>query len=109
MVEHLLPIGSTLPVEQAQARPLTSLPPEQQREVWQEAVETAPARKVTAKHVQATVQRVKDRTTSPTPRVKPQERPAADWQEDFQGHFNALSRTIERFKHAGGVLVMVEH
>ena len=59
VVEHLLPIGSTLPVNEAQARPLTSLPPEQQREVWQVAVDTAPAGKVTAKHVQETVKRVK--------------------------------------------------
>jgi hypothetical protein len=33
-------------------RPLTSLPPEVQREVWQKSVETAPNGKVTAAHVE---------------------------------------------------------
>ena len=59
VVEHLLPIGNIVPVNEAQARPLASLPAEQQREVWQEVVETAPAGKVTARHVQETVKRVK--------------------------------------------------
>lgn len=43
------------PATESQARPLTVLEPEQQREVWQRAVETAPNGKVTAAHVQATV------------------------------------------------------
>jgi hypothetical protein len=46
-----------LPTNEAQTRPLAALPPEQQREVWKEAVETAPAGKVTAAHVAATVER----------------------------------------------------
>jgi hypothetical protein len=40
-------------------RPLTSLPPEEQREVYQKAVETAPDGKVTAKHVEETIKEVK--------------------------------------------------
>ena len=63
VVEHLSPIGDIVPVNEAQARPLAGLPPEQQVEVWQEAVKTAPAGKVTAKHVQATVKRVKGSST----------------------------------------------
>lgn len=43
------------PATESQARPLTRLEPEQQREAWQRAVETAPNGKVTAAHVQATV------------------------------------------------------
>ncbi len=39
-------------------RPLTSLPPEEQREVYQKAVETAPDGKVTAKHVEETVSKM---------------------------------------------------
>jgi hypothetical protein len=54
-----------VPVNEAQARPLASLPPEQQREVWKEAVETAPPSGITAKHVQATVKRVKATGTTP--------------------------------------------
>ena len=71
VVEHLLPIGSTLPVNEAQARPLTSLPPEQQREVWQEVVGTAPPSGITAKHVQATVKRVKATGTTPPKTTTP--------------------------------------
>jgi hypothetical protein len=63
-----------LPTNEAQARPLAALPAEQQAEAWQEAVATAPAGKVTAKHVQATAKRVKERaqnghaaTPKPTP------------------------------------------
>lgn len=48
VMDHLLPIGNMLPVNEAQARPLTSLAPEQQVEVWQEAVETAPAWRIGA-------------------------------------------------------------
>ena len=42
------------PATESQARPLTSLTPDQQREVWQTAVNTAPNGKVTAAHVEAT-------------------------------------------------------
>jgi ParB family chromosome partitioning protein len=47
------------PVNESQARPLTQLEPEQQREAWAEAVDTAPGGKVTAKHVQEVVDKVK--------------------------------------------------
>lgn len=43
----------TLPATESQARPLTSLPPEIQSEVWQLAVATAPEGRVTAAHVQS--------------------------------------------------------
>jgi len=45
----------SLPATESQARPLTSLPPDEQREAWQRAVETAPDGKVTAAHVQSVV------------------------------------------------------
>lgn len=48
--ENLLPIGN-MPVTESQARPLSKLEPEQQRQAWQKAVETAPEGKVTAAHV----------------------------------------------------------
>lgn len=47
-----LPIGKVLPATESQARPLTSLTPDEQREAWQKAVDTAPNGKVTAEHVQ---------------------------------------------------------
>lgn len=45
-----------LPKNEAQCRPLTKLPPEQQAEAWQEAVQSAPNGKVTAAHVQQIVE-----------------------------------------------------
>lgn len=56
-------IVDILPANEAQARPLTSLPPQRQAEVWQEAVETAPEGKITAAHVARTVERM----TAPPP------------------------------------------
>ena len=57
VVENLksVPMGTLLPSVERQARPLTSLPPEQQPAVWQRAVETAPNGKITQAHVQAVV------------------------------------------------------
>lgn len=52
------------PTTERQARPLTKLEtPEQQREVWEMAVETAPDGKITAKHVANVVKEIKNKTT----------------------------------------------
>ena len=59
VVENVSAVADIVPVNEAQARPLTGLAPEQQREVWQQAVETAPPSGITAKHVQETVKMVK--------------------------------------------------
>lgn len=59
VVENLAgtpPIGGVLPGNEAQVRPLLSLTPDQQREAWQRAVETAPGGKVTAAHVEQVAQ-----------------------------------------------------
>lgn len=45
------PIGS-LPTTESQARPLTRLEPEVQREVWQDVVDSTPAEQITAKIVE---------------------------------------------------------
>lgn len=47
------------PLNEAQARPLTSLPLEQQREVYQKTVETAPEGKVTARDIKKKIREVK--------------------------------------------------
>jgi len=57
VADNLLPMGN-IPTSERQARPLTKLEPEQQREVWREAVETAPDGKITAAHVQRTVGKI---------------------------------------------------
>jgi hypothetical protein len=53
--EQLLNNCSVGEIPESQLRPITGLPPQEQREVWQEAVDTAPDGKVTAAHVQAVV------------------------------------------------------
>ena len=60
-------IADIQPVTESQARPLTKLKDaEQQREAWAEAVETAPAGKVTARHVAKVVRsRTEKQTTNP--------------------------------------------
>ena len=44
-----------LPSTESQARPLARLPKEKQRQAWDDAIESAPAGKVTARHVEASV------------------------------------------------------
>lgn len=58
-----------LPANEAQARPLTRLLPEQQAPAWQRAVETAPNGKVTAAHVQRIVE--EEFAPRPAPVVAP--------------------------------------
>jgi len=52
VAQNLSPLGDILPATERQTRPLVTLEPEQQREVWLEAVSTAPAGKITAAHVE---------------------------------------------------------
>jgi len=47
-----------LPINEGQVRPLVSLPPEQQREAWAIALDTAPDGKITGAHVQAVVDEI---------------------------------------------------
>jgi hypothetical protein len=70
VVENLVAIATITPATESQARPLTLLEPEQQREVWQRAVTTAPKAddgtpKVTAAHVAAVVKEAKRRRGGP--------------------------------------------
>lgn len=46
-----------LPERESQARALFKLPPSQQQEAWKEAVKSAPGGQVTARHVEAAVER----------------------------------------------------
>ena len=55
VMENLGPMGPILPSSERQVRPLVALPADQQREVWQEAVKTAPEGRVTAAHVKKTM------------------------------------------------------
>jgi len=55
VVENVNNCLQILPINEAQARPLTQLDPEQQREAWAWAVETAPDGKITGAHVQSVI------------------------------------------------------
>jgi hypothetical protein len=68
--DNLSPIGDVLPANEAQARPLTLLEPEQQREAWQTALERAneTGKKLTAALVEAVV-----REMQPTPAAQEEE------------------------------------
>jgi hypothetical protein len=48
-----------LPATESQARPLTLLPPEKQSEAWTEVLRTAPGGRVTARHVESVVDRIR--------------------------------------------------
>ena len=48
-INNLAPIG-VKPTSESQVRPLTHLPPEEQKEVWKKAMEKAPKGRVTARH-----------------------------------------------------------
>lgn len=60
---NLLPMGN-IPINERQARPLTTLEPEAQRIVWEVVQKTAPAGKVTAAHVQSVANVFKDVVTT---------------------------------------------
>ena len=55
VIDAVSPIGIQSPDNERQTRPLARLEPDQQREAWQKAVETAPEGKVTAAHVSMVV------------------------------------------------------
>jgi hypothetical protein len=63
------PIGADLPLpkNEAQVRELAGLEPEQQREVWQEATQTAPEGKLTAGHIK----QVREKIAAPSPLKDP--------------------------------------
>ncbi|MBD2772512.1 hypothetical protein [Iningainema tapete] len=70
VVENVRNCAQILPLNEAQARPLTALPPEQQREAWKKAVSTAPSGKVTAVHVAQVAREYHKSSAPPTPRNK---------------------------------------
>ncbi len=89
VVNNLRPIGR-IPDNESQARPLVGLPPETQREVWQEVVETAVDGKVTAKRVAEIAE--------PHTSLPPEPAPAAlpDWAALLQPLSFYLTHTQDR-------------
>jgi len=61
----------TSPATESQTRPLSKLGPQQQREAWAKAVETAPEGKVTAAHVYKIVKEMTEPAPPPAPKAPP--------------------------------------
>ena len=58
VIENVRHGTQTLPANERQARPLTQLEPELQKEAWTKAVETAPEGRITARHVSKIVKEI---------------------------------------------------
>jgi hypothetical protein len=106
----------TLPATESQARPLTKLKdePEKQREAWSEAVATAPEGKVTAAHVAKVV---KAMTEPPKPPPKKKNEPIIKpllVSDEFQAAFdnmvveikNARAMKWQRTSHKAAIELM---
>jgi hypothetical protein len=65
LVEKCDPMDHILPTNERQVRPLTKLEPQQQQEVWQQAVQEAGGKVPTGKIVKDVVQRIMERTQVP--------------------------------------------
>ena len=58
---NLLPIGNIIPRTESQARPLASLEPDEEREVWQRVITSVPETEITAARVQKAVDEYKQK------------------------------------------------
>lgn len=103
IVTNLLPIGNkialdgySLPVNEAQARALATVPADQQAEVWREAVDTASSGKVTAKHVRS----VASKRAVVVPEAQPDppdgDEPASDNEESLAGSIEEIPWEVVR-------------
>ena len=70
VADNVRPIGR-IPDHESQARPMVGLPPETQREVWQEAVESADDGKITAERVAEIAEPHKVEPPAPEPTPEP--------------------------------------
>ncbi len=62
-----LQIGDILPTNESQCRPLIQLEPDEQRYVWEEAVQAAGSKVPSARLVKDIIERLKERDTTPPP------------------------------------------
>lgn len=86
-----------LPQNERQARALVDLPPEEQRQVWLEAVKTAPEGKITAAHIGKTVRQLKGtRVVEVIKKVRREKAPNGERvSEQFTAAFNAFLAEIQ--------------
>jgi hypothetical protein len=110
--QQLLPL---LPQNERQARALVNLTPEEQRQVWLQALETAPAGKVTAAHVRATVRTLKgEKMREPVQRAQREKskngaRISAEFHEAFKGFLAAVQAEIDSNWATTDRLTVVRH
>lgn len=111
--ENLLTRVNIEPSSEKQIRPLARLEPEQQREAWQKAVETAPEGKVTAAHVSKVVKEME----TPKPYILKPHQPILKQElvsEDFRIAYdnmvielkNARGLKWKETSHAGAIELM---
>jgi hypothetical protein len=89
VVENLAPIGTldtnvSKPLTEAQVRPLTSLLPEDQRAVWQAAVETNGPQPTMKQVLNEVMRQVKAKLPPPPPRDLEEERKAKEYQAEVE-------------------------
>jgi hypothetical protein len=111
----------SLPANEAQARALVGLTPEEQREVWFEAVETAEDGKITAAHVRKTVRSLKkEKATDKINEAKGEKeekrtraenkpRKSKAFQEAFKVFLNAVQEEIDCNWKTTDRLTVVNH
>lgn len=97
VANNLLPIGNILPATESQARPLTGLPVDLQREAWQRAVDTAPNGKITAAHVASVVEVMTTSTSHSNGNGHHVEEP----DEDFDATEEEIEQAVELIKGTG--------
>jgi hypothetical protein len=92
VIENVNNCSQKQPCTESQARPLARLEPDQQREAWQRAVDTAPEGKVTAAHVYKIV---KEMTVPEIPKTAPPEQKPQEPTDAMQFAMIAISQ-LER-------------
>lgn len=85
-IENVKSVTTVTPNNERQTRPLARLEPDQQREAWAKAVETAPDGKITAAHVQKIVRGM---TEPEKPKVVPKRNAPIMPQEPISPEFKA--------------------
>jgi hypothetical protein len=100
----------TVPANEAQARPLTRLADDDQREAWVAVVRTAPDGKITAAHVQAVVDDLlgHDEGGKPPKAPRPKKPRGPEIDATFAGRLNTACRSVYDF-HLAALGAMKVH
>lgn len=102
VIENLLPIGKEIPANEAQARPLAKLKPDQQRTLWEEIVDVSKAKdvKITAALVERIVAKYLGEDTDRKHReIKNRIARAEVFSEEFKSSFAVFLAAVDRARH----------